>query len=125
VLALAPLFALDIDLGRLLQPSFLGGGILFYVVAAFSLMKIAERDRELRDQAVAAWIPIVNLVMMLRLAKKPVWWIVLFLVPGLNFVMWLLLCVGLSKARGGGLFLGLLMTFVPIVGFPILALSQD
>ena len=125
MIALAPLFALDIDLSRLLQPSFLGGGLLLYVVAAFSLMKIAQRDRELRDQAVAAWIPIVNLVMMLRLAKKPVWWVVLFLVPGLNFVMWLLLCVGLSKARGGGLFLGLLMTFVPIVGFPILALSQD
>lgn len=115
---------LGIDIGRLFGPSFLGGGLLFYVVAAFSLMKVAERS-DARDQAVTAWIPILNVLLMLRIARKPMWWILLFLVPVLNFFMWIFLCLGLAKARGASFFTGLLMAFVPILGFPLLALSES
>ncbi len=124
MIASSSLFALSLDLGRLLQPSFLGGGLLFYVVAAFSLMKIAERT-EHRGEAMVAWIPILNLLLMIKLARRPTWWVLLFLVPGLNFVMWVLLCLALARARGGGFLLGMLMAFVPILGFPILALSSE
>ena len=72
-----------------------------------------------------AWIPILNLLLMIKLARRPTWWVLLFLVPGLNFVMWVLLCLALARARGGGFLLGMLMAFVPILGFPILALSSE
>ena len=39
--------------------------------------------------------------------------------------MWVLLCLALARARGGGFLLGMLMAFVPILGFPILALSSE
>lgn len=112
-----------LSLGGLAKPSFLGGGLLLYVVAAFSLMKIAEHTPQ-RDNAVVAWVPVLNLLLMLRIADRPLWWALLFLVPVLNIVMWVLLCIALSRARGGGLLLGLLMAFLPIIGFPILALSD-
>lgn len=112
-----------LSLGGLAKPSFLGGGLLLYVVAAFSLMKVAEHTPQ-RDNAVVAWVPVLNLFLMLKIADRPLWWALLFLVPVLNIVMWVLLCIALSRARRGGLLLGLLMAFLPIIGFPILALSD-
>ena len=124
MLASTPLVALlGFDLSRLFSASFFGGGLLVYLVAAFSLMKVAERT-EAKAEAMVAFIPILNLLLMLRIARKPMWWIVLFLVPGLNFLMWIFLCIGLSRARGNGLFLGLLMAFVPLLGFPVLAFAD-
>ncbi|RMF79097.1 MAG: hypothetical protein D6739_11265, partial [Nitrospirae bacterium] len=38
----------------------------------------------------AAIIPIYNLVVLLEIAGKPVWWIILMLIPVVNFVVALL-----------------------------------
>ena len=35
----------------------------------------------------AAIIPVYNLVVMLKIVGRPVWWIVLFLIPFVNLVM--------------------------------------
>ena len=34
-----------------------------------------------------AWIPIANLFLMLSVAKKPMWWFLLFLIPLANVVV--------------------------------------
>lgn len=112
-----------LGLGRLAGPSFLGSGLLLYVVACFSLMKVAEKSSA-KSESMLAWIPILNVLLMLKIADRPMWWVLLFLVPVLNVVMWVVLCVALARARDRGLLLGLLMAFVPIIGFPVLALSE-
>jgi hypothetical protein len=68
-----------------------------YVYIALALMAIARKTTT--AYALWAWIPIMNVVLMLRIARKPVWWIVLLLIPVVNIVIAALIWVGIAQAR--------------------------
>ena len=42
----------------------------------------------------AALIPIYNLIVLLQIAGKPAWWLLLFLIPGVNIIMLILILIG-------------------------------
>lgn len=70
----------------------------------------------------AAIIPIYNLIVALEIVGKPLWWIVLFLIPFVNFVACILVGIAMAgkfgKSAGFGVGLGLLpFIFYPMIGF--------
>jgi Family of unknown function (DUF5684) len=70
----------------------------------------------------AAIIPIYNLIVLLQIAGKPLWWIILFFIPLVNLIMAILVGIAVSKNFGKsdafGIGLGLLgFIFYPILGF--------
>jgi hypothetical protein len=70
----------------------------------------------------AALIPIYNLVVLLQIVRKPLWWIAMFFIPLVNFIFLILLYIELAKSFGksGGFAAGLIflaMIFFPILGF--------
>jgi hypothetical protein len=72
----------------------------------------------------AAIIPIYNIVVLLKIIGKPVWWIVGFLIPIVNFVVAILLCVGLAKVFGKGTGFAIGLVLLGFVFIPILAFSD-
>ncbi|MDG2031158.1 MAG: DUF5684 domain-containing protein [Phycisphaerales bacterium] len=67
-------------------------------------------------------IPIVKLFFIAKLAGKPAWWGVLLLIPVINFVVAIIMCMGVSERfnRGLGTTLGLFFLtpiFYLILGF--------
>src|SRR5437867_1608365 len=50
----------------------------------------------------AALIPIYNFIVLLQIAGKPVWWILLFLIPVVNIIVLILVWVGVAQAFGKG-----------------------
>ena len=98
--------------------------IIVYVIVAMSLMRIAKRTNT--DNAWFAWIPLLNLILMLQIAKRPMWWLVFFLVPFINivgivlqFVIW----VDIAKILGKSAAIGILAGLIPIIFVPYLAFS--
>ena len=69
----------------------------------------------------AALIPIYNLVVLLQIAKKPVWWIVLMLIPFVNIVVFIIVLISLAQnfGKGAGFAFGLML--LPPVFYPMLA----
>jgi hypothetical protein len=70
----------------------------------------------------AAIIPIYNLIVLLEIAGKPLWWIILFFIPFVNIIMAIFVGIGVAKnfgkSDGFGVGLGLLgFIFYPILGF--------
>ena len=70
----------------------------------------------------ASIIPIYNMVVLLDIAGKPVWWIILFFIPIVNLIFAILTYVGLADrfGKGGGFAVGLILLgiiFFPILGF--------
>jgi hypothetical protein len=70
----------------------------------------------------AILIPIYNIIVFLQIVGRPVWWIILLLIPVVNFIILIILVNDLSKSFGKGvgytlglLFLGII--FVPLLGF--------
>lgn len=67
-------------------------------------------------------IPIYNVIVLLDIVKRPIWWIVLFLIPVANLIVAILLCVDLAKAFGKeiGFAIGIILLpfiFIPLLGF--------
>lgn len=70
----------------------------------------------------ACLIPIYNLIVLLDIAGKPAWWVILFFIPIVSFVMTILMYVGLANrfGKGGGFAVGLVFLspiFFMILGF--------
>lgn len=88
-------------------------GLVFYVYLALSLSTIAKKTNT--ENPWWAWIPILNVLLMLNIAKKPLWWIVLCLIPGVNAVIFIILWMAIAEARKKPNWWGILI-IVPFVG---------
>ena len=70
----------------------------------------------------AAIIPILNTLVLIKLVKRPIWWIILLLIPCVNIVVGIIPLIDLAKAfgKGGGFAVGLILLgpiFMLILGF--------
>ncbi len=70
----------------------------------------------------AALVPIYNIIVMLEIARKPIWWIILFLIPFVGIVFAIITWAAIVEnfGKSGGFVVGLIFLpfiFIPILGF--------
>jgi ABC-type sulfate transport system permease subunit len=70
----------------------------------------------------AVLIPFFNVYVLCKVAGRPGWWLILMLIPFVNFVIAIILSLDLAKAfgKGAGFAVGLILLpfiFYPILGF--------
>ncbi|MBI5759004.1 MAG: signal peptidase I [Planctomycetales bacterium] len=70
----------------------------------------------------ASLVPIYNVIVLLEIAGKPIWWIVLLMIPCVGFVVAILVFIEIAKSfgKGTGFAIGLILlgiVFFPILGF--------
>ncbi|PYV34395.1 MAG: hypothetical protein DMG22_06360 [Acidobacteria bacterium] len=95
---------------------FLIFGAVFYVYLALALQTIAKKTST--ENAWWAWLPILNALLMLNIAKKPLWWIILLLIPLVNIVIGIIVWMGVAEARGKPNWWGILM-IVPVANLVV------
>jgi len=98
------------------------GAIIWLLVAILVIAGMWKVFTKAGKPGWAAIIPIYNVVVLLQIAGKPLWWIVLLFIPIVNFVIAVMVMISLAKAfgKGTGFALGLLFLspiFIPILGF--------
>lgn len=100
--------------------------LVFYVFTAICLMKIFKKAG--RQDAWAAWIPIYNMYVYYEVAGRPGWWAFLGLIPfvgGLISLVTIIIgSIDMAKSFGKEVGYGLLLAFVPIIGYPMLAFGS-
>jgi len=84
-----------------------------YLYFAYCMMKMA-RKVNLWESSWWAWIPVLNLFLLFKIAGKQWWWFFLCLVPIVNLVVFLVLWYQAAKACHVSPVWGILM-FVPVV----------
>jgi divalent metal cation (Fe/Co/Zn/Cd) transporter len=82
-----------------------------YVYFALALKTIAEKTNT--ENPWWAWIPIIQVVLMLNIARKPVWWILLLFIPFVNIVIAIIVWMAIAEARKKPSWWGILM-IVPV-----------
>jgi len=100
--------------------AFTGGGVTAIAaaiasglaVAPLALQTIAQKTNT--ENGWLAWIPIANIILMLNIARKPIWWIVLFLIPLVGLVMYVIVWMGIAEARNKPSWWGV-MVIVPVM----------
>ena len=87
--------------------------LALYVYTALALQTIAQKTNT--ENAWLAWIPIANIVLLLNIAKKPIWWILLLLIPLVNIIVGIIVWMAVAEARNKPNWWGILI-IVPVVG---------
>ena len=72
----------------------------------------------------ASIIPIYNLVVLLEIIKKPLWWILLLIIPVVSIIISIVMYVELSKKFGKSTGFGVGLVLLPFIFFPILAFGD-
>ena len=72
----------------------------------------------------AAIIPIYNIIVLLEIIGRPLWWFILLLIPIVNIIIFIIVLHGLSKSFGQGVGYTLGLLFLGIIFFPLLGFGD-
>ena len=86
--------------------------VVVYALFCFPLQVIAGKTGT--PNGWFAWIPILNVVLLCKIAKKPIWWLILMLVPLINIAIIVIIWMKIAEKLGKPGWIGLLM-IVPVV----------
>src|SRR5471030_1722807 len=100
-------------------------GILLIPLLIISVISIIGQWKVYSKAGQPGWaciVPIYNLIVLLQIVGKPIWWIFLFLVPCVNFIfiIWTINLLSKSFGQSEGFTIGLILLpfiFYPILGF--------
>ena len=95
--------------------------LIIWVIMIVSHWKIYEKAGK---PGWAAIVPIYNIIVLLEIIGKPVWWILLLLIPCVNiiFAIWMTNLLSKSFGQSEGFTVGLLL--LGVVFYPILAFGN-
>jgi len=82
-----------------------GGGFLILLLIEIALLAVViagcwKMFVKAGQPGWAAIIPIYNLFILCKIVGRPGWWVILFLIPFVNFIMAIILSIDLAKSFG-------------------------
>jgi hypothetical protein len=72
----------------------------------------------------AAIIPIYNIWVLLEIIGRPGWWLILFFIPFVNFVAWIIVSIDLAASFGKGIGYALGIILFPYVFYLLLGFGD-
>ena len=81
--------------------------LIFYIYMALCLQTMATKTSTANGWF--AWIPLLNLYLMCQIASRPGWFMLLFFVPFVNLIAFIMVWMGMAQACGKPSWLGILM----------------
>lgn len=101
------------------------GLIIELAIIVFMVASIWKVYTKAGQPGWAAIVPIYNLYVLTQIVGRPAWWIVLFFIPGVNFIAAIILYIDLAKSFGKGAGFGLGLTFLGFIFMPILGFGSS
>jgi hypothetical protein len=108
-------------IGALFGGAFVLVWLAVVVLILVSLWKIFEKAGK---PGWAGIVPIYNIIVLLEIVGRPLWWIVLMLVPCVSIVVGIILCIDLAKSFGKDVAYGIGLALLGFVFFPMLAFGD-
>ncbi|HSX34398.1 MAG TPA: DUF5684 domain-containing protein [Candidatus Saccharimonadales bacterium] len=96
-------------------------GVAFVVLIFASMWRVFTKAGK---PGWASLVPLYNSYVLLKIAGKPGWWLILSFIPIVNFVVAVIVYYQLVKCFGKGLGFLVLMLLVPFVAYPILGFGS-
>ena len=102
-----------------------GAGIILVIYLVLIVIGIAAFWKVFTKAGEEGWkaiIPFYNVYVLLRIVGRPGWWLILLLIPFVNFIIWIIVALDLAKSfgKGTGFGVGLIFLgpiFMLILGF--------
>lgn len=100
--------------------------VLIYIIMI--VLMIASYWKIFQKAGKPGWasiIPIYNIIVYLQVVRKPVWWIILLIIPLVNIIFMIILSHRLSVAFGHGAEFTIGIIILPFIFLPILAFGDS
>ena len=99
-------------------------GIVYLLVIVLMIVAMWKVFTKAGQPGWAAIVPFYNFIVLLKIAGKPLWWLLLLFVPFVNIVVMIMIVISLARnfGKGTGFAMGLL--FLAPIFYPILAWSD-
>jgi hypothetical protein len=110
-----------------------GGSVLaaiaipLLIILALCVVAIAGMWKVFTKAGQPGWaciVPIYNIIVMIEIAGKPLWWIALFFIPFVNFVPAIFIPIEIANHFGKGAGFGVGLIFLPFIFYPILGFGD-
>jgi len=102
-----------------------GPGTMFWVIwCIIIVIEIAAMWKVFEKAGQPGWaaiIPIYNVIVLLQIAGKPIWWILLYFIPLVGLIIAIIVIHNISVNFGKGVGFTLGLIFLSPIFFPILA----
>jgi hypothetical protein len=101
--------------------------ILYFIILfalAFTVFVLAAMWKVFVKAGQPGWaclIPIYNSYVILKIAGKPGWWLILLFIPLVNIIIVIIYSLALAERFGRGAGFGVGLAFLGFIFFPILA----
>ena len=101
------------------------GGVFMLIWLAIIAVMIASLWKLFAKAGQPGWaaiVPIYNVIVLLTIVGRPIWWIVLFCIPFVNFIAMIIVFIDLARSFGKdiGFAIGMILLgfiFLPMLGF--------
>lgn len=105
----------------------IGGLIGFVLMMGLLIVVIAGVWKTFEKAGKPGWgaiIPIYNVILLLEIAGRPIWWILLMFIPLVNVIVAIIVCMDVAKNFGKGAGFGLGLAFLGFIFYPILGFGD-
>jgi len=103
------------------------GFIIFLVELAIIILIVAGFWKTFEKAGKPGWasiIPIYNVIILLQIAGRPIWWIVLMLIPVVNLVIGIIVALDVAKRFGKSPLFGVGLAFLGFIFYPVLGFGD-
>ncbi len=100
------------------------GGIIALIVAVILIAAMWKVFSKAGYPGWAAIIPIYNIYVLVKVAGRPGWWLLLMLIPFVNFIIAIILSIDVAKNFGKGAGFGVGLAFLGVIFYPILGFGS-
>jgi hypothetical protein len=126
---MTPILAQETDSGVSFSSSSTGhvSPLVWICYAVIMILLIAAMWKVFSKAGQPGWavlIPIFNLYILCKVAGRPGWWLILMLIPFVNFIIAIILNVDVAKKFGNGVGFALGLIFLPFIFWPILGFGS-
>ena len=90
--------------------------LIVYIIVALPVYIIAKKSEH--EYAWLAFVPFANLWLLCDMADKEVWWLLLFFIPIVNLIVYILVWMAIAESTNKPAWLGLLMA-IPVVSLVV------
>ena len=104
-----------------------GSILLILIILAIAIFLIVSYWKVFEKAGQPGWgvlIPIYNIYLLLEIAGRPGWWLILYLIPFVNFIIAIIVNIDIAKNFGKDTGFGLGLAFLGFIFYPILAFGS-
>lgn len=104
-----------------------GAGLFMIIYLALIVLVIVGLWKMFAKAGKPGWaaiIPIYNMIVLLEIVGRPLWWIILFFIPCVNIIVSVIVNIDLAKAFGKDVVYGIGIVLLPFIFIPMLGFGS-